>query len=157
MFNIRSLVITKRADVFLGGDFLEEIKVVYAFIQNSEGQVLMVENHEGHWSFPGGRVEKGETLAEAAVREAYEETNLIIKIGNIMAIDEVKFSERNHHAIFFTFEGKIISGNEEIKMPEEIFYIEWVDMDQVERRAPYLNGIHKVLSGNAPYFNQGIR
>ncbi|MEI2393304.1 NUDIX domain-containing protein, partial [Priestia megaterium] len=27
----------------------------------------MVDNHEGHWSFPGGRVEAGESLVEAVI------------------------------------------------------------------------------------------
>ena len=33
-------------------------------------------NHKGEVSFPGGRVDEGETFVQAAIREAYEEINL---------------------------------------------------------------------------------
>lgn len=33
-------------------------------------------NHPGQWAFPGGRVEPGETLIEAALREMHEEVNV---------------------------------------------------------------------------------
>ncbi|MDD9793583.1 NUDIX hydrolase [Priestia megaterium] len=136
---------------------MEEVKVVYALIKNKYNQILMVDNHEGHWSFPGGRVEAGESLVEAVIREVFEETGLTIEPGKILAINEGKLLKRNHHAIFFTFEGHIVDGTEEIKMPEEIFQLEWVDIEQVEQRAPYyLEGINKLLQGHALYYNQGI-
>ncbi|MEH7320794.1 NUDIX hydrolase, partial [Priestia megaterium] len=52
---------------------MEEVKVVYALIKNKYNQILMVDNHEGHWSLPGGRVEAGESLVEAVIREVFEE------------------------------------------------------------------------------------
>ena len=46
------------------------------------GKVLLVERSkppwQGRWSLPGGHVEWGETLRDAAVREVLEETGLTI-------------------------------------------------------------------------------
>jgi 8-oxo-dGTP diphosphatase len=39
---------------------------------------------EGQWSIPGGALELGETLREAAVREAQEETGLTVETQNML-------------------------------------------------------------------------
>jgi 8-oxo-dGTP diphosphatase len=36
------------------------------------------------WSFPAGKIEPGETAQEAAVREAFEETNAVTEAGPII-------------------------------------------------------------------------
>jgi 8-oxo-dGTP diphosphatase len=51
-----------------------------------EDKVLLVQRTKppakNHWTIPGGSVELGETLQEAAEREIWEETGLIIKAGD---------------------------------------------------------------------------
>lgn len=42
--------------------------------------VIKPSNNYGPWAFPKGRVDKGETVKEAAVREVLEETGLHVRI-----------------------------------------------------------------------------
>lgn len=47
-----------------------------------EGSFLMLrQHHRPGWSFPGGLLDRGETAAEAAVRELAEETGLRARVG----------------------------------------------------------------------------
>jgi 8-oxo-dGTP diphosphatase len=41
---------------------------------------------QGQWSIPGGVLEVGETVREAAVREAHEETGLIVEASELLGV-----------------------------------------------------------------------
>ncbi|SED09824.1 NUDIX domain-containing protein [Paenibacillus sp. GP183] len=53
-------------------------------IFDEEGKVLMLHRADNHsWCFPGGAVELGEKVEEAAMREAYEETGLKVEVEDL--------------------------------------------------------------------------
>jgi 8-oxo-dGTP diphosphatase len=64
------------------------IPCVGAVIKDDQGRLLLIKRgHDpgaGLWSIPGGRIEPGETDAEALVREMREETGLAVQAGPLL-------------------------------------------------------------------------
>ena len=64
--------------------------MVDVVVLSEEGQVLLMRRasdpYEGNWALPGGFVEVGETLEDAAVREAGEETGLEVEIVHLVGV-----------------------------------------------------------------------
>ena len=62
---------------------------VGAIIIERDRVVLVKRGHPplaGEWSIPGGVLEMGETLRQAAVREALEETGLNVETGELLGV-----------------------------------------------------------------------
>jgi 8-oxo-dGTP diphosphatase len=57
-----------------------------------DGRVLLIRRGQppllGEWSLPGGLLECGETLREATVREAREETGLVVETVDMLGVYE---------------------------------------------------------------------
>jgi 8-oxo-dGTP diphosphatase len=77
-----------------------------------DGALLLVRRGRGpaagEWSVPGGRVERGETLAEAVVREVAEETGLEVVCGPLLGWVE-RIGDDHHHVIL-DFEATLLGG-----------------------------------------------
>lgn len=51
------------------------------------GQILLTRRADTDmWGLPGGRVESGESVAQAAIREAHEETGLAVRLTRLVGI-----------------------------------------------------------------------
>jgi 8-oxo-dGTP pyrophosphatase MutT (NUDIX family) len=63
------------------------LPAAFAVVRNGAGQVLMVRRiDDGYWELPGGRIEVGETVGQALVREVAEESGLVIELTRLSGI-----------------------------------------------------------------------
>ena len=51
-----------------------------AIVMNDQNEILLIRGHERGWEMPGGVVEIGESLTQAAIRETKEEAGVDIEI-----------------------------------------------------------------------------
>ncbi len=83
---------------------------------------------QGEWSVPGGKVERGETLAEAVTRELREETALEGVCGPLLGWAE-RISDEEHHVIL-DFEVTVVGG-EHLVAGDDAAEAQWVPLDEV--------------------------
>ena len=87
-------------------------------VVREQGRVLLVKRANppsmGQWSIPGGRVELGETLAQAVERELLEETGLRVRCGDLIThlevIDHDFVGRVRFHYLILDFWAEWVSG-----------------------------------------------
>jgi len=113
---------------------------VGAVIINDERVLLVKRGHAplaGKWSIPGGVLELGETLREAAIREAQEETCLTVETANLLGVyDRVLRDEAyrtRYHYVLVDFLCRRVAG--EAKAAGDADEVRWFTRAEVGRLA----------------------
>ncbi len=64
----------------------------------------------GQWSFPAGKLEFGETIQSAAIRETQEETGLRVSLQNLVGIYHSPRTAHGSYGVNFVFRGERTGG-----------------------------------------------
>jgi ADP-ribose pyrophosphatase YjhB (NUDIX family) len=76
---------------------------VNVIVVNGEGSILLIRRTDNrNWAVPGGAVDLGESVAQAAVRETLEETGIECEVTGIAGI----YSDPRH-VILYTSNGEV--------------------------------------------------
>lgn len=104
--------------------------VAACVIRNNEGKYLLVQEAQpkvyGLWNLAAGHVDKGETIEEAAVREAKEESGLKVELDKKIGVWHDTVEEPIRHA----FTANVISGGLK-PQPGEVLDAQWFTYEQI--------------------------
>jgi len=128
--------------------------VVTVFPITEAGEIVLIrrgiEPGKGSWAQPGGFLEVDETVNQAAIRETWEETGLLVEPGEMVGL----YTRLEAAVVTLAFEARIVGGTAtptreatEVRAfaPEEIPWSEiafattiWALRDWLDRRRPDL-------------------
>ena len=113
---------------------MKTIRVVAAVIQsvNENGEPVILATQRGYgeykdgWEFPGGKIETGESPAEALVREIREELDTTIVVGEL--IDTIEYDYPDFHLSMDCFLCESEDGSPVLKEHEAA---RWLNKEQL--------------------------
>jgi 8-oxo-dGTP diphosphatase len=115
---------------------------VKAVIQDQEGRCLLLrrsrlcKNNAGKWDLPGGKVDPGEAIDAALVREVAEECGMAISVDRVLGAAESDTPTKQ--VVYVIFGGRHVSG--EVRLSEEHDGYQWVfreDLAKADLCAPF--------------------
>lgn len=111
-----------------------------------DGRLLLVRRGrgpaQGEWSVPGGRVERGETVGEAVVRELHEETGIEGLCGPLLGW--VERIGDDHHFVILDFVVEVIDGADPVA-GDDAAEAAWVPLEQVAEMTNLVDGLAEFL------------
>ncbi len=88
----------------------------------------------GEWSLPGGVLECGETLREATIREAREETGLIVETGELLGVYERVIRSEDgrvrYHYVLIDFLCRAVAGD--LKAGSDAADVRWFEFEELD-------------------------
>lgn len=111
------------------------IRVAVALVE--DGKLLLVEHcKEAHryWLLPGGGLEWGESLKEAARRELLEETGVEAEIGHLLLASETVAPDSSRHLLHMIFSARRLNHNPHFPTSpaeERITDVRWIPLEEV--------------------------
>ena len=113
----------------------ETPKLMVDVVIPSEAGVVLIrrgsEPFEGKWALPGGFVDVGETVREAAVREVAEETGLAVEVSRLVGVYSEPDRDPRGHNVSVAFLAHVLGG-QQMQAASDAAEVEVLDPNTVE-------------------------
>jgi mutator protein MutT len=110
------------------------------------GELLLVQRRKnpeaGHWGFPGGKVDAGERVVDAAIREIAEELDIAIRAQRLLKVIGFEAADGDHW-MAAVYLATIEAGVPRLREPEALEAVEWFDLDRLPM--PLTQATHQAL------------
>ncbi|HAT59107.1 MAG TPA: 8-oxo-dGTP diphosphatase MutT [Gammaproteobacteria bacterium] len=111
----------------------EPLHVAVGVIQDSLGRVLVArrstQQHQGGlWEFPGGKVEKGESVRDALCRELYEELGIEVDVAYPFTLIDYRYTDR--HVLLDVWRVERFTG---VPIARESQPLEWRNVSELDQ------------------------
>ena len=125
--------------------------MVDVVVPSEEGHVLLIRRasdpYEGQWALPGGFVEVGETLEDAAARETEEETGLKVEIVRLVGVYSDPNRDPRGHNVSCAYLARVREGEPEAA--SDAAEVSFLDPSTVELAFDHEKIVADALSGGA--------
>jgi 8-oxo-(d)GTP phosphatase len=116
-----------------------DVRAAGAVVTRKGGEVLLVHRPKyDDWSFPKGKLDRGEHVVTAAVREVAEETGLDVRLGPALAQQRYRMSNGRWKSVDY-WTARVV-GSDDVsgyRPNAEIDAVEWVPWKEAEQRLTY--------------------
>lgn len=115
---------------------MKEEKSCGCIVLNNANQVLLIHHNAGHWDFPKGHVEEGETEIQTAIREVKEETGIDVQVNEKYRYT-TKYSPKEDvikEVVFFLATN--INDNKKAQL-EEVSEVKWFKFEDALKTITY--------------------
>lgn len=120
------------------------VAAAYVALRRGEEVLLHLRQHtgymDGHWALLAGHLEPGETIVEAALREAREEGGVVVEARDLLAVTTMHRLDRGgppveQRADFF-FQAWRWQGEPRVAEPDKSAEVRWFPLSQLPEPMP---------------------
>lgn len=127
---------------------MRRVLIAGGVVSDGRGRILLAQRlnppDAGCWTVPGGRVEPGESVAEAVVRELHEETGLQVQAGALLGRLDIPGADDDTVYDVVDYAATVIGGT--LQAADDAGAVGWFSRIEMAE-LPLTAGLIEILTG----------